>query len=255
MNTIKRSVKRVIKSIEAKEGAGFTVHRPFPISGISHIDPFLLLDHFGPINAKPGEAVGAPWHPHRGFETVSYLLSGEFQHQDSLGNKGTLRTGDVQWMTAGSGIIHDEGPSDEFKKTGGISEGFQIWVNLPQKHKMIDPYYQEVPKEQIPEVKVGNATIKVIAGKAYGVEGAVKTLIPIYYLDCALEKGDEIELNISKDLNTMIYVYRGSGEFGGTVAKMYDLVVYDSNADEISVRSSDEGLKFLVLAGVSNLSP
>lgn len=131
-----REATEVIKAIQTREGAGFIVARPFPTRKLDHVDPFLLLDHFGPMDYGPGEAVGAPWHPHRGFETISYLLKGEMQHRDSLGNKGTLRAGDVQWMTAGSGIIHDEEPSDAMKKLGGSMEGFQIWVNLPAKHKV-----------------------------------------------------------------------------------------------------------------------
>jgi quercetin 2,3-dioxygenase len=126
----------VIHSIKTKEGAGFIVARPFPTRKLDQVDPFLMLDHMGPVTYGPGEAKGAPWHPHRGFETISYILQGELQHRDSLGNSGTLRAGDVQWMTAGSGIIHDEEPSDAMKKVGGAVEGFQIWVNLPAKHKV-----------------------------------------------------------------------------------------------------------------------
>jgi len=130
-----RSVKRVITSIETLEGAGFIVHRPFPTNKCKQVDPFLMIDHMGPVTYGPNEAKGAPWHPHRGFETISYILQGEMEHKDSMGNTGSLRAGDIQWMTAGSGIIHDEGPSKALLEKGGTVEGFQIWVNLPAEKK------------------------------------------------------------------------------------------------------------------------
>src|SRR5262245_11892069 len=126
-----RSVARIVDSIEMLEGGGFLVQRPFPIASFSHFDPFLLLDEMGPINVAPGNAKGAPDHPHRGFETVTYLLSGEMEHKDSQGHSGKLSAGDVQWMTAGAGVIHSEMPSAQFQQKGGRLHGFQLWVNLP----------------------------------------------------------------------------------------------------------------------------
>src|SRR3569623_2253193 len=136
-----RRVVRVVESVEAVEGGGFTVHRPFPTTGLDHFDPFLLLDEMGPADHPPGEAKGAPEHPHRGFETVTYLLSGEMQHQDSAGHAGVLGPGDVQWMPAGAGVIHSEMPTTEFQRTGGRMHGFQIWENLPARDKMMPPRY------------------------------------------------------------------------------------------------------------------
>ena len=136
MSSMVKDVTRVITAHRQMEGAGFVVRRPIPTAGIDQIDPFLLIDEMGPIDYAPGEAVGAPDHPHRGFETVTYALEGEFEHEDSAGHRGALRAGDVQWMTAGGGIIHSEEPSKRIQKEGGRVHGFQVWVNLPARLKM-----------------------------------------------------------------------------------------------------------------------
>jgi redox-sensitive bicupin YhaK (pirin superfamily) len=138
-----RTVAGVVNSIETLEGAGFLVRRPFPRASFSEFDPFLLLDEMGPMELAPGEAKGAPDHPHRGFETVTYLLSGDMEHRDSQGHAGRLTPGDVQWMTAGAGVIHSEMPAREFARHGGRMHGFQLWVNLPKRDKMMKPRYQE----------------------------------------------------------------------------------------------------------------
>ena len=143
-----RLLKMTIPTHRVKEGGGFWVRRPAAMGSL--MSPFLLLDEMGPADYGPGEAIGAPWHPHRGFETVTYMLAGQMQHEDSAGNKGDLNPGDVQWMTAGKGIIHSEQPHDDFQKTGGLMHGFQIWVNLPAKDKMMAPRYQEIPSSESP---------------------------------------------------------------------------------------------------------
>src|SRR6516225_9737258 len=145
-----RSVTNIVNASRQLEGAGFVVNRPFPNQEMALVDPFLLLDEMGPMELAPGEAKGAPDHPHRGFETVTYMLSGSFRHKDSQGHEGKLETGDVQWMTAGRGVIHAEEPSKEFQRAGGRLHGVQLWVNLPKADKMIRPHYQEIPAEKIP---------------------------------------------------------------------------------------------------------
>ena len=147
-----RSIEKIIQTIKVLEGGGFPVRRPFPTDELDQVDPFLLLDHLGPVEWGPGEAIGAPDHPHRGFETVTYLLAGETEHKDSGGHQGRLMPGDVQWMTAGSGVIHSEMPAPSFYEQGGKMHGFQIWINLPRDRKMIPPRYQDTPAEKIPEV-------------------------------------------------------------------------------------------------------
>src|SRR2546429_1282823 len=161
-----RSLSRIVKGIPTLEGAGFLVHRPFPSDTLSDFDPFLLLDEMGPMEVGTGEAKGAPDHPHRGFETVTYMLSGSFRHKDSQGHEGKLEPGDVQWMTAGRGVIHSEEPSKEFQQTGGTLHGVQLWVNLPKTDKMIRPHYQEIPAEKIPSARTsdGKVAVRVVAG-------------------------------------------------------------------------------------------
>src|SRR5947208_16390891 len=145
-----RPVARVLVAHRQTEGGGFVVRRPFPAGGVVGVDPFLLLDHMGPADYAPGEAVGAPDHPHRGFETVTYMLEGAFEHHDSSGGGGYLGPGDVQWMTAGAGIVHSELPAERIRREGGRIQGLQLWVNLPRADKMSPPRYQEIKADEIP---------------------------------------------------------------------------------------------------------
>src|ERR1700682_4111119 len=156
-----RTVAGIVNSIETLEGGGFLVRRPFPKASFSQFDPFLLLDEMGPMELAPGEAKGAPDHPHRGFETVTYLLSGDMEHKDSRGHAGRLRPGDVQWMTAGAGVAHAEMPAAEFARQGGRMHGFQLWVNLPKSDKMTAPRYQEIPSAKIPKATSGDGLVTV----------------------------------------------------------------------------------------------
>src|SRR5476649_2127558 len=177
-----RKIQRVIKSTQAHEGAGFVVNRPFPVAGLCGIDPFLLIDELGPIQYGPGEAKGAPDHPHRGFETISYILEGGVFHEDSDGSKTELLKGDMQWMTAGRGVVHSELPLPNLMKNGGLFHAVQIWVNLPKKKKMIEPNYQNIRAQQIPTLRPADGVaIKLLSGKILGADGAVKNQTPILY--------------------------------------------------------------------------
>jgi quercetin 2,3-dioxygenase len=170
-----REVTKIVTAHRQREGGGFIVRRPFPSAGFRHADPFLLLDEMGPVEYRPGEAIGAPDHPHRGFETVTYVLEGEIEHEDSAGHRGRLGAGDVQWMTAGRGIVHSEMPSRAMRQRGGRMHGFQIWVNLPARDKLTDPRYQEIPRATIPEAATpdGCAVVHVIAGEALGAKAVI----------------------------------------------------------------------------------
>src|SRR3954463_14025786 len=170
-----RPVARIVNALSTLEGGGFPVRRPFPVQGFSHFDPFLLVDHLGPVQWQPGKAIGAPDHPHRGFETVTYVLAGENEHRDSFGNADVLRPGDVQWMTAGAGVIHSEMPTPEFQRTGGVQQGFQIWVNLPATDKMMTPRYQTLRAADIPIATSADARVRVrvIAGESLGVSARI----------------------------------------------------------------------------------
>ena len=161
-----RKVLNIKDCLKTFEGDGIPVTRAFPVPGIREVDPFLLFDHFGPIKYQPGSATGVPAHPHCGFEAITYLLSGEVEHKDSWGGQAVIKKGDVQWMTTGSGLIHSELVTNTFKETGGIMQGLQIWVNLPQKNKQVKPFYQHIMKNDIPTFKEkDNIEIKVIVGK------------------------------------------------------------------------------------------
>jgi redox-sensitive bicupin YhaK (pirin superfamily) len=212
-----RKVERVITAHRQLEGGGFVVRRAFPTRGYERPDPFLLLDEMGPIDYAPGEAVGAPDHPHRGFETVTYMLSGEVEHEDSAGHRGVIGAGDVQWMTAGQGVVHSEMPSQKIRDKGGRVHGFQLWVNLPARDKMTPAHYQEIPKALIPEASTadGKARVRVIAGQALGVEARIETRTPITYLDWTLQPGAKVSVPLPADRRAAVYVFGGSVKVGG----------------------------------------
>lgn len=211
-----RRVVTIVESIKTLEGGGFPVRRPFPTPDLSQVDPFLLLDHLGPVKWGPGEAIGAPDHPHRGFETVTYLLSGGMRHKDSSGHTGHLGAGDVQWMTAGAGVVHSELPDEGFQRSGGIMHGFQIWVNLPARDKMIAAYYQEIPSERIPEAVSGDGLVKVrvIAGEAMGKSALIATRTPIMYLHYTVQPGSAVTQPVPSGYNALVYVFAGEALVG-----------------------------------------
>jgi len=211
-----RQPVRIATAHRQLEGAGFVVRRPLPSETVDIVDPFLLVDEMGPVEYGPGEAVGAPDHPHRGFETVTYSLAGEFEHEDSAGHRGVLRAGDVQWMTTGAGIIHSEMPSQRIREEGGRVHGFQIWVNLPARLKMTRPRYQEVPAKNIPQAATadGKARVRVIAGEALGARAVIDTHTPIVYQDWSLEEGADVTVPVPASYNAFIYVFEGSARIG-----------------------------------------
>ncbi len=248
-----RGIKRLETAHQQREGGGFIVKRP--IGGrISYADPFLMLDHFGPVECKPGEAVGAPDHPHRGFETVTYIIEGSFQHKDSAGNSGLLKEGWVQWMTAGSGVVHAEMPGEDIMKNGGRVEGFQLWVNLPAKDKMVSPRYQDTPAEVIPIVteQAGRVWVKVIAGESLGTQAVIETRTPMMYLDIRLQPGTIFTQSVPEEYNGFCYVWKGCG-FLGTErrdAEMGQVVLLDKGS-EFRLESGEQSeLRVLLIAGV-----
>jgi quercetin 2,3-dioxygenase len=237
-----RSISRIIDSIETTEGEGFIVHRSFPNNVILDFDPFLLLDEIGPKDLAPGEAKGAPDHPHRGFETVTYMLEGKFEHRDSRGHAGKLGPGDVQWMTAGSGVVHSEMPEKEFARIGGRLHGFQLWVNLPRQDKFSKPYYQEIPSSKIPLMTNGDVTARIIAGDAFGTRAIIETRIPIIYVHFTLQPSARTVLSVPKEYNTFAYVVGGQGQFGPNNNQKEvhrgQMVIFENNGDQIEVKAS-----------------
>src|SRR5687768_9615268 len=219
-----RSVAGIVNSIETLEGGGFLVRRPFPKASFSDFDPFLLLDEMGPMEVAPGEAKGAPDHPHRGFETVTYLLAGDMEHNDSRGHAGRLRPGDVQWMTAGAGVVHAEMPSREFARAGGRMHGFQLWVNLPKRDKMMNPRYQEIPNSRIPKATSADGLVKVsvIAGEAMGETAVIETRTPIIYLHYRIGPGGAVTQQVPGAYNAFAYIVEGEGLFGAASERVVD---------------------------------
>jgi redox-sensitive bicupin YhaK (pirin superfamily) len=219
-----RETTRIVTAHRQREGAGFVVRRPVPTQGLDTVDPFLLLDEMGPVDYGPGEAVGAPDHPHRGFETITYMLEGEFEHEDSAGHRGVLRPGDVQWMTAGAGIVHSEMPSRRIREKGGRVHGFQIWVNLPARLKMTRPRYQEVSASRIPEARSedGRARVRVIAGEALGARAVIDTHIPIVYQDWTIDAAAEVTVALPREQQALVYVFQGAVLVGNGGAEVLD---------------------------------
>ena len=257
MNATKalRPVVSVVASERTIEGGGFTVRRPFPTRRLMDIDPFLVLDEMGPVDYNPGEAIGAPDHPHRGFETVTYVLDGEVQHKDSHGHAGVIGPGDVQWMTAGAGVVHSEMPTPAFQRRGGAMHGFQLWVNLPAKDKMIKPRYQGFTRDQIPRAVSadGKVTARIVAGDALGKSAVIETRTPIHYVHYTIEPGGRIEQSLPADYNAFAFVFGGAGKFGadGRDAKDGDLVRFGAGDAVVIEVPADatESLELLLIGG------
>jgi quercetin 2,3-dioxygenase len=212
-----RTVTRVVTAPSLLEGEGFPVRRPFP--GIDHslVDPFLLLDHMGAVEYAPGEPKGTPWHPHRGFETVTYIMDGAFEHHDSTGGGGLIADGATQWMTAGAGILHIETPPEALVASGGLFHGVQLWVNLPSGQKMTPPRYQDIAARDVALLATddGGALVRVIAGELAGHRGPGVTTTPITYLHATVAPGAQLVLPWPGDFTAMIYVLAGRGFVGG----------------------------------------
>jgi len=247
MSTV-RNISKILIAKPTFEGAGVKLKRVFGYHEKPLLDPFLLLDNFGSDNPDDYIA-GFPWHPHRGIETVTYMLAGEVEHSDSLGNKGIIYSGDVQWMTAGNGIIHQEMP----KRFEGGMRGFQLWVNLPASHKMMEPRYRDVKSETIPEFSPNrDVKIKIIAGQMNGVKGPVRDLVvDAEYFDIAVMPNSEFEVNVKSGYKAFAFVFEGSGYFDpeekGLIRENH-LVVFD-NGDRIKINTKNESVRFLFITG------
>jgi len=251
-----RVVKDVIVPMPTSDGAGVQLRRSIATPLLDHLDPFFLFDHFGSENPDDYIA-GFPMHPHRGIETITYMLDGSVSHRDSMGNAGTIGTGDVQWMTAGRGILHEEMPHAGPRRL----DGFQIWVNLPRKLKMTAPRYQDVPAARIPQVALpGGGQVRVVAGQVAGVEGAVREIFAgPSYLDVLLAAGQSFEQPVTRGHTALLYVYRGevtvggartvggSGPAGGTTVPSPRLAIL-GDGDVVRVHAGAAPARFLLLS-------
>lgn len=239
-----RKIFRIMRSKPTIEGAGVHLKRVFGYPEVPLLDPFLLLDDFH--SGNPADYIaGFPWHPHRGIETVTYVLHGKVRHGDSIGNRGAIESGDVQWMTAGSGIIHEEMP-----QRNGLLWGFQLWVNLPASHKMMNPRYREVKSDQIPEVSLGDVRIKIVCGEVEGVKGPVRDIVvDSEYLDVTVPPHSQLEYPVMRGYKVFAYVLEGSGNFScdSTIGKEH-LVIFD-DGDVIKAKAGDSVLRFLLISG------
>ena len=215
-DTTWRGVGRIVTAQRSVEGEGFEVRRPFPSVDLALADPFLHLDHVGAVEYSPGEAKGTPWHPHRGFETVTYMIDGAFEHTDSIGGGGLITDGATQWMTAGAGILHIEVPPQEMVAKGGLFHGVQIWVNLPRSKKMTTPRYQDIgaTDAMLLSSDDGGALVRVIAGSLAGHDGPGVTHTPITYLHATVSPGARLAMPWPADYNALAYVLSGRGTVG-----------------------------------------
>ncbi|MEV6775886.1 pirin family protein [Streptomyces syringium] len=253
-----RPVLHVATAPSGFEGEGFPVRRAFAGINYQYLDPFIMMDQMGEVDYGPGEPKGTPWHPHRGFETVTYLIDGTFVHQDSHGGGGTINDGDTQWMTAGSGLLHIEAPPESLVVSGGLFHGLQLWVNLPKADKMMAPRYQDIGggKVKLLTSADGGALLRLIAGSIDGHEGPGITHTPITMTHISLSPGAELTLPWRPDFNALAYALSGSGTAGAERRPfgMGQTVVF-GNGDSITVRADDKqdtrgpNFEFVLLGG------
>jgi len=251
MNNRTRKVTQIVKPITVMEGAGVRLIRSIATSTLDHVDPFLLFDHFG--SKDPADYIkGFPMHPHRGIETVTYMISGHVNHKDSIGNSGSITDGDVQWMTSGRGIMHEEMPrphEDEMV-------GFQLWVNLPARLKMTSPRYQNITSDQIPEIRHEDGVkIRVIAGEVDGVRGPVSEIVADpTYLDISVPANGTFSQSIERGQAAFAYLFEGEGLFEAGDAEAgkpipHPRLIVLGDGDRVSVRAVDQGVRFLLVSG------
>lgn len=235
-----RRITKTVQGMPATDGAGVKLKRVIGTPALDLIDPFLMLDEFGSDDPDSWIA-GFPDHPHRGFETVTIMLDGRVRHGDSVGNKGVIEAGDVQWMTAGRGIIHSEMP----ERAEGRLRGFQLWVNLPARLKMVAPRYQDTPAARIPEAQAGDVTVRVIAGEAFGVSGPVQTLIPVRLLQAHLPANASLSLPLPDAHSCFAYVYGGTVTSAGQTLSQGTLAVFEGG-DRIELQAGPEEAQVLI---------
>ncbi|MBC7876981.1 MAG: pirin family protein [Anaerolineales bacterium] len=245
-----RTISHIIEPQNAIEGAGVLLRRSISPRATNEYDPFLLFDHFAFNNPLEGPIRGFPMHPHRGLETVTYILDGSVNHRDSLGNVGVIGPGDVQWMTSGRGILHEEMPKRS--ENSGNIYGFQLWVNLPATQKMGQPRYQEVNSSTIPVIEKDGVTVRLVAGELDGINGPVTDISasPLY-MDVKLAPGSKFIYPIPSGHTVLAYVFEGAGEFGSEVVESVSMVVFNDDGDQIEVKSdaSGKGMQFMLIAG------
>jgi len=239
-----RRIRQRVPALEVTEGAGVTVHRSIGTPTLKNLDPFLLLDHFGSDN--PDEYIaGFPEHPHRGFITFTYMLDGHMEHRDSMGNRGDLKAGGVQWMKAASGVIHSEMP----QQTNGLMRGFQLWINLPAREKLSAPVYQEFSSAAIPEVALEQGRVRVLAGEFDGTRGVIDDpATEVLYLDVSLAADTRFSLPVAETHNAFVYVFEGSARLAGEILAAHQLAVLGAG-DTVEIAAGEAGARLILVAG------
>lgn len=253
-DTSARPIARIVPATRTLEGGGFEVYRPFPTPHADWFDPFLLLDEMAPNEVPPGEAIGAPPHPHRGFETVTYILRGEVEHRDSMGNHGIIGPGDVQWMTAGDGIVHSEMPSERVQTEGGVGHGVQLWVNLPASLRRTAPTYQALLADDMASVRGEGWAAEVVAGSMLGVTGPARTHTPIGYARITVQPGASLRIPTPNGHTALVYAFGGSATVGAMQEALgtNHLAVFERSAGDVTIAVRDdasEPLGAVVLTG------
>lgn len=243
-----RPLLAVVPSHEAQPAPGLLVARPFPSPDIDFVDPWIMLDHFGPTAVAPGDFGGLSPHPHRGFETVTVLFDGAMEHRDSLGHIGQLRPGGVQWMTAASGIVHAEYREREFARRGGVLHGVQLWLNLPAAQKMRPPGYQELSAAQIPVIAGEGARVHVIAGSHAGKRGPAHSFTPVTLLRASVDAGATVTFDLPPPQNAAVYVVSGAALIDGKPVGPNELALFAATAGHITVRAT-AATELLVIGG------
>ncbi|GAA1177988.1 hypothetical protein F4556_003191 [Kitasatospora gansuensis] len=250
MTSAARSTVQVARPVLTLEGEGFPVRRPFPTADLGFVDPFLMVDQVGPHTLGPGEAKGAPAHPHRGFETIQYVIEGDAGFADSQGHRGVVGPGEVQWLTAGSGIVHLMRPTPEFTARGGRQHLLQIWLNLPARLKGLPPRAQHAAASEIPVVHAGDgAELKVIAGSTHGVTGPFETHTPALVVHASLAAGGRVEFSAPAGHSAMVYVLSGAAATADAQLPDGHLAVFDREGERFGVEAPDGAAELLVLAG------
>ena len=239
-----RTVQQLVRAQAVTEGAGVTVHRTIGTPALRNLDPFLMLDHFG--SDDPDEYVaGFPDHPHRGFNTFTYMLDGHMLHQDSMGNRGDLQAGGAQWMKAASGVIHSEMP----QQSNGLMRGFQLWINLPASEKMADPAYQEFSPETIPEARTEGEQVRILLGEYAGQRGVIEDPITgVQYLDVTLTAQRPFSHPLRSDDSAFVYVFEGSALLGQTSLPQHSLAVLGAG-DALALTAGTDGARFILVSG------
>ena len=240
-----RKVKQLIQAVPVSEGAGVTVHRTIGTPALRNLDPFLMLDHFS--SDDPDDYIaGFPDHPHRGFNTFTYMLDGHMLHQDSMGNRGDLRAGGAQWMKAASGVIHSEMP----QQANGLMRGFQLWINLPKKEKMSDPGYQEFQPGSFPVLETGQATVRLIVGEYEEKKSPISDPnTHVQYLDVSVEKNAEFTINMDHNRVGFLYLFEGDAIIADSHLKQHNFALLDEG-DVVTIKAGAKGARFILVSGL-----